>query len=611
MAFYLKKAGYGIQARIWARKFREMGYEVIFSAFSGLAGAPLPYDGFKILPSVFNGDPFGAGILGEHFRREQADFIITLCDIWALEPQHLKGLPVAHWMPVDCAPLSMRDEQCLKVSGAVPIAMSRFGERMLRDAGFSEVHYVPHGIDLSAWKPAMDRAEARRQLGVNDLFTIGINAANKDAFRKGMAEQFEAFGRLHAEHPDTALLVHSVMTEKDSLDLRVLEQRLGLNGAVRYVDQYALLTGQVPDAHLANWYSALDLYSAFALGEGFCLPAAEAMACGVPVGATDCSALADVAAGQWLVGGESFWNPTHGSWWRKPSIAGITKVYKTAYRKGPAYQAKQARARESVEQFGIERVAAEHWGPVLEKLREKFSPPVTLTEPREREEGTPEVSVCFASRGRPDALAGTVSGLVALAAEPGALEILVAIDPDDAVTQDWLLNPGNTLPGQVTIWTAPERYGYTGLHHYLNALAQRARGEWLMWFNDDMAMVTPGWDKIIRASRPAVLWPHANHVHHANIAPIWPRAWSDAMGHVSTTTHMDTQLQRLGEALGRHDPVAIEIVHNRPDVTGGEEDATYTEGRKLLGPEGMAPGFDAAAMHEQVARDAAVIRGLL
>jgi glycosyltransferase involved in cell wall biosynthesis len=583
-----------------------MGYEVIFSAFSGLAGSPLPYDGFKILPSVFEGDPFGASILGEHFRRERADFIITLCDIWALEPQHLKGLPVAHWMPVDCSPLSMRDEQCLKVSGAFPIAMSRFGQRMLTEAGHKDVPYVPHGIDLDLWKPTLDRDEARRQLGVDGLFTIGINAANKDAFRKGMAEQYEAFARFHAKHPDSALLVHSVLTQPSSLDLRVLEQRLNLSGAVRYVDQYALLTGQVPDEHLVNWYSALDLYSACSFGEGFCLPVAEALACGVPVVATDCSALAeDVAAGQWLVKGESFWNPTHGAWWVKPDIGGIVKAYEQAYNKGPSYQAKQAKARRSVERFDVDRVAEEHWAPVLEMLQAKFCPPVTLTEPQQRAEGAPEVSVCFASRGRPEALKETVAGLLSLAAEPDAVEILIAADPDDTATH--MVD----LPAQARVVVAPERYGYTNLHRYLNALAEMAVGKWVMWWNDDFSMITHGWDKVVRANRPAILWPHANHVHHANIAPIWPKAWSDAMGHVSITTHMDTYLQRLGEALGRHDPVAIEIVHDRPDVTGREEDATYAEGRKLLGPEGMAPGFDVAYMHENVAIDAEIIRGML
>jgi len=131
---------------------------------------------------------------------------------------------------------------------------------------------------------------------------------------------------------------------------------------------------------------------------------------------------------------------------------------------------------------------------------------------------------------------------------------------------------------------------------------------WVMWWNDDMTMVTQGWDKVVRANRPAVLWPKANHVHHANIAPAWPKAWSDVMGHVSPTTHMDTYLQRLGEALGRHDRVAVEIVHDRADVTGGHDDVTYAEGRKVLGPEGMV---DEPFPHGQVSVDAAKIRQLL
>jgi len=582
-----------------------MGHEVIVSAFSGLAGAPVSWDGFKILPSVFDGDPFGAAILGEHFRRERCDMILTLCDLWALEPERLKGLPVASWMPVDCSPLSLRDERALKISGAVPIAMSPHGERMMRDAGLDPL-LVPHGIDLDVFAPAPDRAGARRQLGVDGLFTIGMNATNKDAFRKGIAEQYEAFARLHAKYPDTALLVHSMLSAPNTLDLRVIEQRLGLNGAVRYVDQYALMTGQVSDEHLVNWYSALDLYSAFSLGEGFCLPVVEALACGVPVGATDCSALADVAAGQWLVPGEPFWNPTHGAWWVKPSISGITKVYETAYAKGKSYEAKRRKARASAERFSVERVREAYWRPVLATLEERFCKPVTLTGgPR------PAVSVCFASRGRPEALAASLRGLIELAAEPDEVEILVATDPDDEITRDWLAENGDQMPPGVAVWTAPERFGYTRLHAYLNALARQARGEWVMWWNDDFTMVTSGWDKIVRAARPAVLWPHANHVHHANIAPIWPRAWSEAMGHVSPTTHLDTYLQRLGEALGRHDPIAVEIVHDRPDVTGREEDATYAEGRKLLGPEGMVPGFDERAMYEQLAKDVAVIQGLL
>lgn len=218
---------------------------------------------------------------------------------------------------------------------------------------------------------------------------------------------------------------------------------------------------------------------------------------------------------------------------------------------------------------------------------------------------TTEISVIFTSRGRPAALREAVTGLLALAGDMPAVEVIVAADPDDP---DTVTSAGES---GAACWVAPQRYGYTGLHLYLNELAKQAKGTWCLWFNDDMRMQTQGWDTVIRASRPAILWPSANHVQHANICPAWPRAWSDAMGHVTPTTHLDTYLQYLGEALHRHDRVPVEIIHDRADVTGNHDDQTYAEGRKLLGPEGMAPGFDGAAIRSQVVKDAKVIERLL
>jgi hypothetical protein len=215
------------------------------------------------------------------------------------------------------------------------------------------------------------------------------------------------------------------------------------------------------------------------------------------------------------------------------------------------------------------------------------------------------ISVVFCSRGRPESLRRAIGSLFACAVEPGEIEFVIGVDPDDEATH------GAARQCAHKIWTAPERYGYHRLHDYLNVLAKMAAGDWLAWFNDDMVMQTIGWDVVVREHRPAVLWPAANHVHHANIAPVWPRAWSDATGHASPTSHMDTYLQWLGESLGRHDRIPVEIVHDRADVTGGHDDATYAEGRGLLGSEGMVPGFDGAALREQIAIDARVIGGLL
>jgi hypothetical protein len=219
---------------------------------------------------------------------------------------------------------------------------------------------------------------------------------------------------------------------------------------------------------------------------------------------------------------------------------------------------------------------------------------------------TPLISVTFCSRGRPESCGQTLESLFGNAEQPDRVEAIIAVDPDEDIEAYTL-----ALPAGARLWIAPERYGYTRLHDYLNVLVKMAAGRWCFWLNDDMTVLTPDWDAVIAEHEPAVLWPQANHVQHANIAPVWPRAWSDALGHASPTSHMDTYLQRLGEALGRHVPIPVQVLHDRADVTGNHDDQTYAEGRARLGPEGMVPGFDAGAFHARVEADAQVIRGLL
>ena len=74
--------------------------------------------------------------------------MITLGDVWVLDPDVLRELPVAHWLPADCRPMSNADRGVVEAGGASLIAMSRFGQERFRDAGFGNALYVPHGIDF-------------------------------------------------------------------------------------------------------------------------------------------------------------------------------------------------------------------------------------------------------------------------------------------------------------------------------------------------------------------------------------------------------------------------------------------------------------------------------
>ncbi len=187
----------------------------------------------------------------------------------------------------------------------------------------------------------------------------------------------------------------------------------------------------------------------------------------------------------------------------------------------------------------------------------------------------PIISVLLPSRARPESLAASIASLRDLAAEPERIEILVAADPDDTATQA----AAKKLKAKLTV--APERYGYSRLHEYINALAAKAKGRWLLLWNDDALMRTEGWDTEIRRREHAdiaVLWPRTNHPDpHVNVFPIVAAKAIKAIGHFSMSPHCDSWVQDLGRLTGLMEPVDVEILHDRFDLTGGHDDDLHRE----------------------------------
>lgn len=218
------------------------------------------------------------------------------------------------------------------------------------------------------------------------------------------------------------------------------------------------------------------------------------------------------------------------------------------------------------------------------------------------------ITVMCPTRARPARLRESVDSLLGTASNPDDVEILLAIDPDDVeVTLPAIAD----TPGNVRAWIPPERYGYLGLHRYFNHLASTARGSWLLLWNDDARMTTPGWDAIIgRETCDQVLWPEVNHDQGGNLFPVWPRAWSRACGHVSLSANVDVWISEVGRRAGAENRVGITIFHDRPDVTGSPVDEVFLEGRALMGS-GNEPGYASQENTAMRSRDVRVIKSLL
>jgi glycosyltransferase involved in cell wall biosynthesis len=341
-----------------------MGHEVIVSSYWGLMGSPTQWEGITILPGY--GANYCSTSLGGHCQMIKPDLVVTLGDIWVLDPGILRQYPVAHWLPSDCRPMSLADRSCINQSGARLIAMSRWGYDRFCTAGYRP-YYIPHGIDTGIFKPAEDRDKAREALGVTGNFVIGINAANNDAIRKALPEQMLAFAKFNVSHPDSLLAIHTGVHQEGGQDIESVADNLGITDKVRVVDQYRYHGGLVTAEDLAEWYQMLDLLSACTYGEGFGVPIIEAQACGVPVVTTDASSMTELNPYGFQVNGEPFWNGVHKGWWIRPSASQLAESFEKAYLSG--WHA-DARLRDFALGYDAEAVSRDHFEPVIKVLLE-------------------------------------------------------------------------------------------------------------------------------------------------------------------------------------------------------------------------------------------------
>ena len=144
----------------------------------------------------------------------------------------------------------------------------------------SEVLSIPHGLDTDVFIPS-SKAGARKSLGLPEDARIVLFSAF-DAFqtRKGGKYLFDSMQRLFDEGKTDLLL------------LMMGNERSDLGGEYSFpVHPLGLVRDE---SAMAEAYSAADLYAGPSLAETFGLVYIEAMACGTPVIAFDCTAVSEV-----------------------------------------------------------------------------------------------------------------------------------------------------------------------------------------------------------------------------------------------------------------------------------------------------------------------------
>ena len=278
-----------------------------FASNFGLMGAMQELDGMTLYP----GDGgWGNKVIQSHADHFNADFVITLCDAWVMQPDAWPNLHMAIWAPIDHYPIPPKVLSTLQHPQVTPIAMSRDGEQWMKRFKLDPL-YVPHGIDTTLFRPQPgQREKTRERLDIPaDAFLIGMVAANKGSAqlpRKSFPQAFEAFARFAKLHPDAWMYVHTDAegTPHNGIRLDTLAKAVGCpEDRLRFPHPEAWHLG-MPREVVASLYPAFDVLLNPSMGEGFGIPVLEAQACGVPVISSNHSAMPELTQAGWLVTGD-------------------------------------------------------------------------------------------------------------------------------------------------------------------------------------------------------------------------------------------------------------------------------------------------------------------
>jgi glycosyltransferase involved in cell wall biosynthesis len=151
-------------------------------------------------------------------------------------------------------------------------------------------------MDVLGWQP-LDRKEARLALGISPTARVVICHGRINIQHKGLDLLLETWQQICCERPNRELCLLLVGTGEDAPKLHAQIAAMKLE-TVLWIDQY------IRDrALLWQYISTADVYVMASRYEGFPVAPIEAMACELPVVATDVPGISDILEGGEASGG--------------------------------------------------------------------------------------------------------------------------------------------------------------------------------------------------------------------------------------------------------------------------------------------------------------------
>ena len=291
----LTVTGYATISRNICNGLKKKGWDILYMGHNYL-GQPLlnptfeDKEGCNFKLTGMGVEPYCKDLIVPRLREFKPDIFCTLLDTFMVYPwfTQIDFAPAksVFYFPSDGGGQLPQGCENILRRMTKSVAMAKFGRDQCKQYYNLDTDYIPHAVDTNIFYKLSDeeRNIARAKYGFQDKFIVGVVARNQG--RKMLDRTIKAFKIFCKDKPDAILFMHTdPMDRAGVFDIMSLIRREELQNRVIFSGMNFFKGFDYKQMN--EVYNVMDVFLLTTSGEGFGVPIIEAMACQVPIVATN------------------------------------------------------------------------------------------------------------------------------------------------------------------------------------------------------------------------------------------------------------------------------------------------------------------------------------